>query len=204
MNFILFCLITLASAWVFSQAFKTFLNFTTTRSFKFKMIFSDGDFPSTHTTTSVTAVIIMCYELFPLAFSETASFETKTTSAAIIIAVVLWAAFIIRDALGIRLRVQELSKIVHEMLIHSNFDGSPISDNLQEFWSTLADGINLKVGHMPHEVIGGLILGVIFGFGASFLRKHNYVMFIVDLVIFIIYTIVTFIVIGRKRGNIKK
>lgn len=204
MNFILFCLITLASAWTFSQAFKTFLNFTTTRSFKTKMLFSDGDFPSTHTTTSVTAVIIMCYELIPIALNVDNSEIIRTIASAVIIAVILWAAFIIRDALGIRLRVQELSKIVHEMLTHSNFEGSPISDNLQDFWSTLAQGINLKVGHMPHEVIGGLILGVIFGFGASFLRKHNYIMFIVDLVIFIAYTIITFIVIGRKRKNLKK
>ena len=203
MNFMLFCLITLISAWTFSQAFKTLLNFSTTRSFKLKMIFSDGDFPSTHTTTSVTAVIIMCYELVPIVFNEDISYEFRTISAAIIIAVILWAAFIIRDALGIRLRVQELSKTVYTMLMNSHFDGSPVSDNLQDFWADLASGINLKVGHMPHEVIGGLILGVIFGFGASFLRKQNYLMFGIDLAIFIIYTIITFIVIGRKRRNIK-
>lgn len=200
MNFIVFCAISLVSAWVFSQVFKTFLNFCTTRSFKIKMLFSDGDFPSTHTTTSVTAVIVICYELMPIAFSETLPEVTRTVASSVIVAVALWAAFIIRDALGIRLRVQELSKTVFRMLTNSQDVGdTPISDNLQEFWTELASGINLKVGHMPHEVIGGLILGIIFGVGASSLRSSNYMLFFIDIIVFILYTIISFKVIGRKR-----
>lgn len=200
MQFMLFCAITLISAWVFSQTFKTFLNFCTTREFKLKMLLSDGDFPSTHTTTSIAAVIISCYELMPIALNESEQQSIRTIASAAIVTIVLWAAFIIRDALGIRLRVQELSHTVHSMLTSSqNVEGRPISDNLQEFWSELASGINLKVGHMPHEVIGGLILGVIFGFGASFLRHENFFMFFVDLAIFIAYSIITFFVIGRNR-----
>ena len=200
MQFMLFCAISLISAWVFSQTFKTFLNFCTTREFKIKMLFSDGDFPSTHTTTSVAAVIISCYELVPIALNESEVNSIRKIASAAIVIIVLWAAFIIRDALGIRLRVQELSHTVHTLLTTSqNVEGRPISDNLQEFWSELASGINLKVGHMPHEVIGGLILGVIFGFGASFLRHQNYVMFFVDLIAFLVYAVITFIVIGRNR-----
>lgn len=200
MQFMLFCAITLISAWVFSQTFKTFLNFCTTRKFKLKMLLSDGDFPSTHTTTSVAAVIISCYELIPVALDEFESSNVRTIASAVVVIIVLWAAFIIRDALGIRLRVQELSHTVHSMLTSSqNVEGRPISDNLQEFWTELASGINLKVGHMPHEVIGGLILGIIFGFGASFLRHGNINMFFIVLGIFIIYSIVTFFVIGRNR-----
>lgn len=42
--------------------------------------------------------------------------------------------FIIRDALGIRLRVQELSHTVHRLLVaSSDVEGAPISENLQVF-----------------------------------------------------------------------
>lgn len=199
MNFIVFCAISLVSAWVCSQVFKTLLNFCTTRTFKLKMLVSDGDFPSTHTTTSVAAVIVVCYELMPIALNS-ASEEIRIIASSVIVAVALWAAFIIRDALGIRLRVQELSKTVSRLLTDSQeVEGAPISDNLQEFWTELASGINLKVGHFPHEVIGGLILGIIFGVGASSLRASNHLVFMIDIAVFVIYTIISFIVVGRKR-----
>lgn len=204
MDRIIFYAATLIGAWCFSQIFKTFLNFCTTRQFKIKMLFSDGDFPSTHTTTAITAVIAICYEELPILLSEITTETEKSLAMGVLAVVILWAAFIIRDALGIRLRVQELSHTVCKMLTDSkDVEGSPISENLQVFWSTLAGGINLKVGHMPHEVIGGLILGVIFGFGSSFLRYGNYVMFWVDAVCFVCYTIITFIVIGRTRKRMK-
>ena len=194
MQFMLFCAISLISAWVFSQTFKTFLNFCTTREFKIKMLFSDGDFPSTHTTTSVAAVIISCYELVPIALNESKNSSIQTIASAAIVIIVLWAAFIIRDALGIRLRVQELSHTVHTLLTTSqNVEGRPISDNLQEFWSELASGINLKVGHMPHEVIGGLILALIFGIGANSIRTENWVVFIIDIIISIIYFLLSYL-----------
>ena len=199
MNFIIFSFISLGAAWLFSQTFKTLLNFCTTRRFKFKMLFSDGDFPSTHTTTAITGVIIACYELLPLVFDSTKPEDTKTLASAIVIAIVLWAMFIIRDALGIRLRVQD-----RLLVASSDVEGAPISENLQVFWSSLAKGINLKVGHMPHEVIGGLILGVIFGFGSAFLRHGKLVLFIVDVVASVIYFIITFIVIGRNRKKVEE
>lgn len=205
MNFIIFSFISLGAAWLFSQTFKTLLNFCTTRRFKLKMLFSDGDFPSTHTTTAITGVIIACYELLPLVFDSTKPEDTKTLASTIVIAIVLWAMFIIRDALGIRLRVQELSHTVHRLLVaSSDVEGAPISENLQVFWSSLAKGINLKVGHMPHEVIGGLILGIIFGFGSAFLRHGKLVLFIVDVVASVIYFIITFIVIGRNRKKVEE
>lgn len=201
MNFMLFCGITLVSAWVCSQVFKTLLNFCTTRTFKLKMLVSDGDFPSTHTTTSVTAVIILCYELLPIVFINSSTitmevlFETIKILVQVIIVKIIFDAFIvIRDALGIRLSSHKTSNVLHEVLI-----GSPVSDNLQEFWCELAAKLDLKIGHFPHEVIGGLILGIIFGVGASSLRASNYLLFVIDIIVFTVYTIISFIVVGRKR-----
>lgn len=57
---------------------------------------------------------------------------------------------------------------------------------------------------MPHEVIGGLILGIIFGFGSAFLRHGKLVLFIVDVVASVIYFIITFIVIGRNRKKVEE
>lgn len=200
MDMILFYFLTFAGAWVLSQAFKTVLNFFTTRKFKLKMVLSDGDFPSTHTTTSITAVITICYDLVPIIVSDSATEVEKSHSLAILAITVLWAAFIIRDALGIRLRVQELSKTVYSVLTDSKkVEESSISENLQEFWAKLASGINLKVGHMPHEVIGGLILGIIFGFGANFYRTANWLMFYISIIVLVMYMIITSFVIGRNR-----
>lgn len=51
---------------------------------------------------------------------------------------------------------------------------------------------------MPHEVIGGLILALIFGIGANSIRTENWVVFIIDIIISIIYFLLSYLFLSKR------
>lgn len=194
--------VTIICAWIASQSFKTLLYVAITKDRKFKSIrkrlFGDGDFPSTHTTVSVTGVIIIFPLLWDTVYNATSESEVYC-AVSIAVLFVLWTAMTIRDALGIRMRVQEQARILKSFLTES----PTVSDALQSFWEDLASQINLKAGHMPHEVIGGVILALIFGIGANSIRVGNYYLLLIDAIIAILYFIISYLALSKKEIFIK-
>ncbi len=190
--------VTLICSLCCSQIFKTILNIAITKKADFKFIlrlfFSDGDFPSSHTAVSVTAVIIVT----PILWEAVTNAQNKSEvycSVAIFSLYIIWALYIIRDALGIRMRVQEQAKVLKSFLTQS----PTVSEALQCYWEELASHINIKAGHMPHEVIGGVILALIFGIGSNAIRYGNYIILIIDIIIAIIYFIISYLVLSNKE-----
>ena len=204
-NTFIYVAISIALSWVASQTFKTLLKVAITKNKNARYIvhqfFSDGDFPSSHTTVSTTASIVVT----PLLFEAVCEATSKTEILACIaieVTLLIWTAMTIRDALGIRMRVQELSKITQQFLTETP-KYFIVSESLQEFWEGLGNSINIKAGHLPHEVIGGLILALIFGIGSNSVRTNSYFVLIIDIVIAIAYFTISYILLSKKRNILK-
>ena len=197
---LIYLALSIALAWVTSQAFKCLLKVAITKDRTprniVKQFFSDGDFPSSHTAVSVTASIVVTPLLYEVVYNTSSKNEIIIAIAAEVI-LLLWTAMTIRDALGIRMRVQENAQTMHKFLKESK-NYFVVSESLQEFWSDLGDQINIKAGHMPHEVIGGLILALIFGVGANSIRTSNYIVLIIDIIISIIYFVLSYLFLSKK------
>lgn len=192
--------ISIALAWVTSQAFKTLLKIAITKNKNprniIKQFFSDGDFPSSHTAVSVTGCIVITPIIYEAIYNATSQTEILVCIAAEVV-LLLWTAMTIRDALGIRMRVQENAQTMQKFLKESK-NYFIVTESLQNFWNELGDNINIKAGHMPHEVIGGLILALIFGIGANSIRTENWVIFIIDIIISIIYFLLSYLFLSKK------
>ena len=192
--------ISIALAWVTSQAFKTLLKIAITKNKNprniIKQFFSDGDFPSSHTAVSVTGCIVITPIIYEAIYNATSKTEILVCIAAEVV-LLLWTAMTIRDALGIRMRVQENAQTMQKFLKESK-NYFIVTESLQNFWNELGDNINIKAGHMPHEVIGGLILALIFGIGANSIRTENWVVFIIDIIISIIYFLLSYLFLSKK------
>jgi acid phosphatase family membrane protein YuiD len=192
--------ISIALAWVTSQAFKTLLKIAITKKKNprniIKQFFSDGDFPSSHTAVSVTGCIVITPIIYEAIYNATSKTEILVCIAAEV-CLLLWTAMTIRDALGIRMRVQENAQTMQKFLKESK-NYFIVTESLQNFWNELGDNINIKAGHMPHEVIGGLILALIFGIGANSIRTENWVVFIIDIIISIIYFLLSYLFLSKK------
>lgn len=192
--------ISIALAWVTSQAFKTLLKIAITKNKNprniIKQFFSDGDFPSSHTAVSVTGCIVITPIIYEAIYNATSKTEILVCIAAEVV-LLLWTAMTIRDALGIRMRVQENAQTMQKFLKESK-NYFIVTESLQNFWNELGDNINIKAGHMPHEVIGGLILALIFGIGANSIRTENWVIFIIDIIISIIYFLLSYLFLSKK------
>lgn len=197
---LIYLALSIALAWVTSQAFKCLLKVAITKDRTprniVKQFFSDGDFPSSHTAVSVTASIVVTPLLYEVVYNASSKNEIIIAIAAEVI-LLLWTAMTIRDALGIRMRVQENAQTMHKFLKESK-NYFVVSESLQEFWSDLGDQINIKAGHMPHEVIGGLILALIFGVGANSIRTSNYIVLIIDIIISIAYFVLSYLFLSKK------
>lgn len=192
--------ISILLAWVTSQSFKTLLKVAITKNkyprYIIKQFFSDGDFPSSHTAVSVTGVIVITPILYEVIYHASTKSEI-ILAIAIESVLVLWTAMTIRDALGIRMRVQENAQTMHKFLKESK-NYFVVSESLQQFWSELGDKINIKAGHFPHEVIGGLILALIFGIGANSIRTSNIALLVADIVIAILYFALSYLFLSKK------
>ena len=192
--------VSIALAWVTSQAFKTLLKIAITKNKNprniIKQFFSDGDFPSSHTAVSVTGCIVITPIIYEAIYNATSQTDILVCIAAEVV-LLLWTAMTIRDALGIRMRVQENAQTMQKFLKESK-NYFVVTESLQNFWDELGNNINIKAGHMPHEVIGGLILALIFGIGANSIRTENWVVFIIDIIISIIYFLLSYLFLSKK------
>ena len=122
--------------WFIAQAVKPFIGYLITRDFDWKMFFSTGGMPSSHSTL-VTSVAV--------GVGLMVGWATPVFAVAATLAVV-----VIYDAAGVRrqagIHAQTINLLVQEVL-----QGHPISDTqLREV-----------LGHTPIEVFGGILWGSI-------------------------------------------
>lgn len=127
--------ISIALAWVTSQAFKTLLKIAITKNKNprnvIKQFFSDGDFPSSHTAVSVTGCIVVTPIIYEAIYNATSKTEILVCISTEVV-LLLWTAMTIRDALGIRMRVQENAQTMQKFLKESK-NYFIVTESLQNF-----------------------------------------------------------------------
>lgn len=215
-SFLLYIVITLIVTSISSQLFKLYLNNYLTGKKNKLTLTSDGDFPSSHTATVFSAVMIAFFYMINQNLSD--------SSIMIFAMFGLYSAFVIKDALGVRMTVQKhgtsirniakLNSIAIKSLPDNIFSDSdiedflknsieekeektPIKDSIQRRFDLINDYLNFKSGHLPHEVIGGAFWGFLI---SSITSSIYYKRFEIS----IFFILVTFIYIHIMRLFLKK
>ena len=164
-NLIFFISVTIAFTWIITQSFKVLLKCWLGQKFKFKMFFADGDFPSTHTAVVTCAVILILF-LNACTFNMTdMTVVSQYNSAKDFLIMLTLASIVIRDAFGQRHRqdntnnnLKQLKDYVVEL---TDGDDVYVIDQLDATFNSIDNEAIKRVGHLKHEVFGGLVLGAL-------------------------------------------
>ncbi len=162
-NLIFFITITIVFTWLITQTFKVLLKCWIGKKFSFKMFLADGDFPSTHTALVTCSVILILF-LNACSFSiEDISIVSQYNSAKDFLIILTLAAIVIRDAMGQRHRQDNTNKNLKTLKDY--IQGMGIERNVIEHIDATFQSIDneaiKRVGHLKHEVYGGMIMGAL-------------------------------------------
>lgn len=187
-----------ACSMIFAQSFKTILNSILKGKLCFNTLFSDGDFPSSHTTILISFNTVFWHIIYKYYIQNPA----EDIFACVLIALVLslWTFYEIRDAMGVRLRVQEQAIVLNQLAKYSKDltqtlekqqEEPIISKTLSESLDNVLKKMKLKAGHLPHEVVGGIICGAFIGsIFTTFIFNYIVLRAVISL-IFVLYIIGT-------------
>ena len=156
LNLIILIILSLSVPLLFSQIIKTFINSIIAKKLVFKTLWQDGDFPSSHTALVVNFNIIYWYTLLTTDFLKD---NTHLLFIALLSGgfLLLWTFIEIRDAFGLRLRVQEQANAIDGVL--DLFEDIIEDDEKIKKIENYKKHLKLKAGHKVFEVIHGAILG---------------------------------------------
>lgn len=136
-------LMTGVTAWFLAQVIKTILYAVINRKLDMTRLFGDGGMPSGHsaTVTSMATIIGLVHGFGSVAFAISG----------------ILAIIVCHDATGVRLETQKQGYLINELVnAFTELSGDKLPEvKLKEF-----------VGHTPIQVLAGIILGLITGFGA--------------------------------------
>lgn len=123
-------------AWAVAQSMKVFLNFCVERKWDFRILFSCGGMPSSHSAlcTALTASVAICHgvadSLFPVCLG--------------------FSLIVMYDAIGVRRHAGMQAEVLN-LIVADLFQGHPISQRkLKEL-----------LGHTPSQVFAGALLGIL-------------------------------------------
>lgn len=123
-------------AWAFAQLIKMLLNFSVERKSDFRILFSSGGMPSSHSAlcTALSTSVALCQgvgdSLFPVCLG--------------------FSLIVMYDAIGVRRHAGMQAEVLN-MIVADLFHGHPISKRkLKEL-----------LGHTPSQVIAGAVLGIL-------------------------------------------
>ncbi|KAH6756586.1 Acid phosphatase/vanadium-dependent haloperoxidase-related protein [Perilla frutescens var. hirtella] len=123
-------------AWAAAQSMKVFLNFCVERKWDFRIMFSCGGMPSSHSAlcTALTASVAICHgiadSLFPVCLG--------------------FSLIVMYDAIGVRRHAGMQAEVLN-LIVADLFQGHPISQRkLKEL-----------LGHTPSQVFAGALLGIL-------------------------------------------
>ena len=162
-NLIFFITITIVFTWLITQTFKVLLKCWIGKKFSIKMFFADGDFPSTHTALVTCSVILILF-LNAYTFDITdMSIVAQYNSAKDFLIILTLASIVIRDAMGQRHRqdntnrnLKNLKDYIQEMRVERN-----VIEHIDATFQSIDNEAIKRVGHLKHEVYGGMLLGAL-------------------------------------------
>lgn len=184
MGLLSYLLLTPIIASSLSQVLKFIFNIVLNkRKFKISNLTEDGSYPSSHTAfvTSITTV-----SWFNTGVKWYLGNNVELWIWISVSFTMLWL-IVVRDALGVRYTVQKLCECVTE-IVENTSQAEDIKKKL-----------NIKSGHRPYEVFGGMLLGIIVASGTSciYYAYYNYLVYII--IILLVYICVSLLVLKLKR-----
>ncbi len=186
MRLLSYLLLTPIIACSLSQVLKLIFNMILNkRKFEIYSLVADGNYPSSHTAfvTSITSISWFNTVVKCLSGDNVELWIWISASLTM-----LWL-IVVRDALGVRYTVQKLCECVTE-IVENTSQAEDIKKKL-----------DIKSGHRPYEVIGGLVLGLIVASGTScvYYGWYSYVLYV--LVALIVYICVSMLILKFKRKD---
>lgn len=205
-NLIFFITISVIFTWFITQVFKVFLKCWVGKKFSFKMFLADGDFPSTHTAVVTCSVILILF-LNACTFNETNMYiVSQFNSAKDFLIMLTLASIVIRDAMGQRHRqdntnknLKNLKDYVQEMGVEKN-----VIEHIDATFESIDNEAIKRVGHLKHEVYGGMVLGALCALYPIIFFFNRYDWLLVAIVSTLIYFIAIIAFLKLKPVVLKK
>lgn len=162
-NLIIFITITIVFTWIITQTFKVLLKCWIGKKFSFRMFTADGDFPSTHTAIVTCSVILILFLNACTFDMKDMSVVAQYNSAKDFLIILTLASIVIRDAMGQRHRqdntnknLKNLKDYIQDMGVERN-----VLEHIDATFQSIDNEAIKRVGHLKHEVYGGLLLGAL-------------------------------------------
>jgi len=166
LSLIIFIVASLVLTCLSAQIFKVLLKCWIGNKFSIGMLFADGDFPSAHTALVVAAfTLIVFLNLQTLTETDLQVINAYDAAKDILIMGTL-TGIIIRDAMGQRHRQDNTNKNLKNLkdFIESTKTRDGINEHISNTFSSIDSEAFKRVGHLKHEVVGGIVNGLVFIF----------------------------------------
>ncbi len=205
-NLIFFITVAIIFTWLVTQTFKVILKCWIGKRFSIKMFFSDGDFPSTHTAIVTCSVILILF-LNACTFNiQDMSIVAQYDSAKDFLIILTLAAIVVRDAFGQRHRqdntnknLKNLKDYVQDLGVEKN-----VIQHIDATFDSIDNEAIKRVGHLKHEVFGGLFMGAICALYPIIFFFDRYDWLIIAIASSVIYIIGIMIFLKLKPVVMKK
>lgn len=207
-NLIAFSFLVLPFTWIMSQAYKMVIGNTIFgKKVSLQNLFADGNFPSTHSATSVATASGI---VFLLLYMQD---KLLSLTLSLIIFIVFEVFKTLRDACGCRYRQDKTNKILKKTIkllvkiIYLLVNDQKMDATYLLKFSSLEDEIEKeskkRVGHKTYEVFGGALLGLIsFFYLMAIFFNQMLLAIIIPISIFYYWFFIK--VIKRKKNEVKK
>ncbi len=126
---------------VIAQALKPLIHLLIDHTFNYKLIFSTGSMPSSHTAAVISLVT---------SIAMIQGFATTELAIAVV-----FAAIVIHDAMGIRREAGKQAEVINEW--------SRILTDLHREGQFTPENLKTMLGHSFSQVVGGIVLGLTVG-----------------------------------------
>lgn len=193
---------------ILTQVFKTVLNSIILGKLDFRTLKANGDFPSSHTATWIAFLTILWHSIISINYPF---IEIKYVAFLLGLNTTMSTVTIICDAFGLRLTVQKIAETLKSLallskdvfnsvedLITYKFSTENInSETLEKTFKEMLGPLKKKVGHLPHEVVGGFFKGLLIGLIFSY--YNNSTLFITFTTLYALYIIATIAIFYREK-----
>ncbi len=205
-NLIFFIVVSICITWFITQTFKVILKCWLGEKFSLKLFFRDGDFPSTHTALVTCGVILVIFLNYMTLNVANSSDVPAYNNAKDFLIVFTLASIVIRDAMGQRHRQDNTNKNLKQLkdYVEDLSDDGVINviDHIDMTFESIDNEAIKRVGHLKHEVYGGLFMGIICSLYPIIFFFGKYEWLIPTILATIIY-IVAILVFLKIRPRVK-
>lgn len=171
-------------AWFFSQLLKMIINlYVYGKKIGFKALVSDGDYPSSHTSFITSITIFSWLYMFEKYINQKDYIDEMW----IAIVLSVFMIIVIRDALGVRYTVQRLCESVTKIAENLKDSNNDSIDTMEE----ICNRLNIKSGHRPHEVVGGIFNGLLISLLFSAIYYSVNIAIPLIILLYILYVLIS-------------